>query len=85
MNSRLAQQSTSPWSRAPLLRDAFQDPAPYDTGNSASRQPSTGTVDDDDEPEDEHDGENEAAERETRDTEEAPEEFLRDDEDSRGA
>ena len=43
---------------------------------------STGTVDDDDEPEDEHDGENEAGERETRDDTEAPEEFRRDDEDT---
>lgn len=42
---------------------------------------STGTVDDDDEREDEHDGENEASERETRDDTEAPEEFNRDDED----
>lgn len=42
---------------------------------------STGTIDDDDEPEDEHDGENEAGERETRDYTEAPEEFARDDED----
>ena len=42
---------------------------------------STGTVDDDDEPEDEHDAENEASERETSDETEAPEEFERDDED----
>jgi hypothetical protein len=42
---------------------------------------STGTVDDDDEPEDEHDDENEASERELRDDTEAPEEFERDDED----
>ena len=45
--------------------------------------PTTGTVDDDDEPEDEHFGENEASVRETRDDTEAPEEFERDDEDSR--
>lgn len=43
---------------------------------------STGTVDDDDEPEDERDGENEASERETRDDTEAPEEFRRDGEDA---
>jgi len=42
---------------------------------------STGTVDDDDEPEDEHDGENEAGERATSEYTEAPEEFERDDED----
>jgi len=39
---------------------------------------STGTVDDDDEPEDEHDGENEASERRTDDSTEAPEEFQHD-------
>ena len=44
-------------------------------------RPSTGTVDDDDEPEDEHDGENEASEREESDDTELPEEFKRDDED----
>jgi hypothetical protein len=43
--------------------------------------PSTGTVDDDDEPEDERDGENEAPIRESVDTTEAPEEFEVDDED----
>jgi hypothetical protein len=41
-------------------------------------------VDDDDEPEDEHDGENEASERETSDATEAPEEFEIDDEDRKG-
>jgi len=45
------------------------------------RHPSTGTIDDDDEPEDEHPGENEASERETNDATEAPEEFETDDED----
>jgi hypothetical protein len=48
---------------------------------SPDANPSTGTIDDDDEPEDEHDGENEASERETHDDTEAPEEFERDDED----
>jgi hypothetical protein len=43
--------------------------------------PSTSTVDDDDEPEDEHEDENEAPEREKHDDTEAPEEFERDDED----
>ena len=42
---------------------------------------STGIVDDDDEPEDEHNRENEASQRETRDDTEAPEEFKIDDED----
>jgi hypothetical protein len=41
---------------------------------------STGTVDDYDQPEDEHERENEASERETSDDTEAPEEFHRDNE-----
>jgi hypothetical protein len=44
-------------------------------------RPTTGTEDDDDEPEDERSGENEASERETNDATEAPEEFQTDDED----
>jgi hypothetical protein len=44
---------------------------------------STGTVDDDDEPEDEREDENEAPERGSSDRTEAPEEFERDDEDRR--
>jgi hypothetical protein len=43
--------------------------------------PSTGTIDDDDEPEDESDDENEAPIRETSDETEATEEFQVDDED----
>ena len=43
--------------------------------------PTTGTVDDDDAPADEHESENEAMVRETNDSTEAPEEFERDDED----
>jgi hypothetical protein len=46
-----------------------------------SNIPSTGTIDDDDEPEDESEDENEAPVRETSDTTEAPEEFEKDDED----
>lgn len=42
---------------------------------------STGTIDDDDEPEDESEVENEAPIRETSDATEAPEEFEVDDED----
>jgi hypothetical protein len=45
--------------------------------------PSTGTVDDDDDPNDEHEGENEAPERGEEDTE-LPEEFEADDEDDLG-
>jgi hypothetical protein len=44
-------------------------------------EPSTGTVDDDDEPEDERDDENEAPMRESDETTETPEEFEVDDED----
>ncbi|HEX3949337.1 MAG TPA: hypothetical protein VHW95_05745 [Steroidobacteraceae bacterium] len=43
--------------------------------------PTTGTVDDDDDPNDERPGENEAPIRETSDKTEAPEELERDDED----
>lgn len=49
--------------------------------NLPALRPSTGTVDDDDEPEDEHEGENEAPDREKSDDTELPEEFERDDED----
>lgn len=45
--------------------------------------PSTGTVDDDDDPNDEREGENEAPERGQEDTE-LPEEFQTDDEDALG-
>jgi hypothetical protein len=45
------------------------------------QHPTTGTVDDDDDPSDEREDENEAPVRETRDNEEAPEEFEVDDED----
>lgn len=44
----------------------------------------TGTVDDDDEPQDERPDENEAPIRETSDKTEAPEEFELDDEDDAG-
>ncbi len=44
----------------------------------------TGTIDDDDEPEDESPGENEAPVRETSDGTETPEEFELDDEDGLG-
>ncbi len=65
-------------------------PAPFPMESPANSpaefsvpHPTTGTVDDDDEPEDEHDGENEASERETDDRTEAPEEFEVDDEDGK--
>lgn len=51
--------------------------------NSEETLPSTGTVDDDDDPNDEHEGENEAPERGEEDTE-LPEEFETDDEDNIG-
>jgi hypothetical protein len=51
--------------------------------DSEETLPSTGTVDDDDDPNDEHKGENEAPERGEEDTE-LPEEFETDDEDDRG-
>jgi hypothetical protein len=58
------------------------DPELLDLLSSAENGiPSTGTVDDDDEPEDEREDENEAPMRESSDATEAPEEFEVDDED----
>jgi hypothetical protein len=54
-----------------------EDPSPLD-------HPTTGTVDDDDDRDDEHAGENEAPVRETSDRTETPEEFEVDDEDEPG-
>jgi hypothetical protein len=56
----------------PELLEELTAPSPH----------STGTVDDDDEPEDESPDENEAPIRESSDKTEAPEEFERDDEDA---
>jgi hypothetical protein len=56
---------------------------PFQELNAIAPQ-TTGTVDDDDEPEDERPDENEAPIRETSDKTEAPEEFELDDEDDLG-
>jgi hypothetical protein len=48
-------------------------------------QPATGTVDDDDDPKDERESENEAPVGEANERTEAPEEFVKDDEDPRTA
>ena len=56
---------------------------PFPELNAVAPQ-TTGTVDDDDEPEDERPGENEAPIRETSEKTEAPEEFELDDEDALG-
>ena len=56
---------------------------PFQELNATAPQ-TTGTVDDDDEPEDENPDENEAPIRETSDETEAPEEFEVDDEDDLG-
>ena len=50
-------------------------------GEFPDPRPSTGIIYDDDAPEDEHDGENEAPSRTVSDNTEAPEEFERDEED----
>jgi hypothetical protein len=90
MSSRPAEQTASHWIHAPLINAARVesgrvDPETYDTGNSAPPPPPMTSIGDDEyTPEDEHDGENEAEQHETSDAEEAPEEFSRDDEDSRG-
>jgi hypothetical protein len=54
-----------------------EDPTPLE-------HPTTGTVDDDDDRDDEHAGENEASVREKSDRTESPEEFEVDDEDEPG-
>jgi hypothetical protein len=54
-----------------------EDPMPVE-------HPATGTVDDDDDRDDEHAGENEAPVRETDENTESPEEFEVDDEDTLG-
>jgi hypothetical protein len=83
MSSALAEQNFTPWFHTPNIRAAN----PYSPASALSEftapHPTTGTEDDDDEPEDEHPGENEASERETNDATEAPEEFETDDEDGR--
>ena len=56
---------------------------PFQELNAIAPQ-TTGTVDDDDEPEDEQPDENEAPIRETSDETETPEEFELDDEDALG-
>lgn len=58
----------------PLIDDLMQD-------LGMSRTPASGTPDDDDDRDDEHAGENEAAVREHDENTEAPEEFGVDDED----
>lgn len=67
----------------PNVRDPAGDP-PELPVNAPSDfpipHPTTGTVDDDDAPADEHESENEALMRETNDSTETPEEFERDNE-----
>jgi hypothetical protein len=62
--------------KKPLTLPSEREPAMFPVP-----RPTTGSVDDEDEPEDERDDENEAPVRETSDITEAPEEFNRDDED----
>jgi hypothetical protein len=61
--------------------DTVQPPSEAGLDDYPATHPSTGTVDDDDDPADEQPGENEAEVGESRDDTEAPEEFERDDED----
>jgi hypothetical protein len=78
MRNTLAEQTYTPWFHSPMLRSEY---SPESNPEFTAPNPTTGTEDDDDEPEDEHPGENEAAERATNDATEAPEEFGVDDED----
>jgi hypothetical protein len=63
------------------MQDIEEAPFLVAIAPESSEIPSTGTIDDDDEPEDESEDENEAPIRETSDRTEAPEEFEKDDED----
>lgn len=85
MSSRPAEQTASHWRHAPLINAGGEDEVTLASGTPRSGQPATGAIDisDDYAPDDEHEGENEAAQHETGDSEEAPEEFQLDDEDSR--
>ena len=75
-----AEQIFTPWFHTPHIRANSESPA-ITPPEFTAPHPTTGTEDDDDEPEDEHPGENEASARETNDATEAPEEFETDDED----
>lgn len=79
MSSPRAEQMFTHWFHTPKIRAAYS-PASVPP-EFAPLHPTTGTKDDDDEPEDEDPGENEASERATNDATEAPEEFEIDDED----
>lgn len=78
MSAALTEQIHTPWFHSPILRAEYSPPSNPEV---TAPRPTTGTEDDDDEPEDEHPGDNEAAERATNDATEAPEEFVVDDED----
>jgi hypothetical protein len=71
-------KTSQPSRRATLAETPLEIPMPVPAPQPTAP---TGTVDDDDAPEDERDGENEARVHEQRDDMEAPEEFQRDDED----
>ncbi len=77
MSSRPLRRGGSDW----VHRSAMRAAAPEFPDEVAPDLPSTGTVDDDDDPADERPGENEPPEREHDENTEAPEEFERDDED----
>jgi hypothetical protein len=83
MSSALAEQIGAPWFHTPHIRAANRYSPASAPAEFTVPHPTTGTDDDDDEPADEHPGENEASERETNDSTEAPEEFEADDEDGR--
>ena len=87
MNNQLATREHA-FTRRPNVLDPAGDP-PQLPVTVPSDFPiphrTTGTVDDDDAPADEHESENEAMVRETNDSTETPEEFERDDEDPEDA
>ena len=68
MITGLADQPFTPWFHTPNIRTGVNPVAPLSMlTESPLARPTTGTEDDHDEPEDEHDGENEANQREAVD------------------
>jgi hypothetical protein len=81
MNARTAEPHHSPDPYTPNIGAVAPAEPVRVPPEFPAAQPTTGTEDDDDNPGDEHEGENEASERETNERTEAPEEFEYDDED----
>jgi hypothetical protein len=81
MKSKSSSQPLAGASSAKVVAPATSESPTTVPSQFLLRRASTGTVDDDDGLDDEHDSENEASERHTCDEVELPEELERDDED----